>query len=249
MTYIPPSIIAAMGGGGGSPYPGFAPPSSPSAYDDEFDGTLSAWTTWDENPIFTGSTPQIVSNRGLQLRAQGIGAGRVAGIYRSAPSGTDFSVHALISMGNFEQNFSGCGVFVGEDLAGSPTTAGIDGAAAAISNSGGPSYRGQLVSWNTFASFASETLTGPGAGAPARKWVRLRYNSAGNSFSADVSDDGLTWLCVDEGTSTSIADPPATIGVMLQSNTSPRDLLAYARHFRVTLVNDFYAPLPSADFE
>lgn len=241
MTFIPSS------GGGGSIYPGYAPPSSPNALDDEFDslGLDGSWTVWDEGSNFTVSPEVLVANQGLRMSCDDPGTAEMQGIFKAAPTG-DFTLWGRFSTSSENQNLSLIGLMIAEDLATSPATANI-----AVAGLLSDRHLGPKADRNTWSAYNARGFGGSGPPIGSSAWIRLRYDSTLNQFNCEWSSDGLTWFNAVNGGSvgSGLTGDPASIGIWCSNDSAIDPYIAYAKHFRVTSSAAFDQVLPSADYE
>lgn len=240
-TYIPVS-----GGGGGGLYPGFAPPSSPNALDDEFDslGLDGSWTVWDEGSNFNPGNPEVFqTGRGLFMSCDDPGAAQMQGIFKSAPVG-DFTLWGRFSVGQENQDLCLAGLMIGEDLASNPAGGRLAVAGLLANRNFGPK-----ADRNTWGNYQSRLSGGASPIIQSTAWLRLRRSGA--NFNCEWSDDGLTWFYAVSGgfTAHNLAAGVDTIGIWCSNDSTINPFISYAKHFRVTNSAAFDQVLPSADYE
>lgn len=182
-------------------FPG-APPSSPSAYDDEFDSVSGLWSTWDPGTML--STNGLDTNKHMyKLESTGSGTIRHAGIYQAVP-GSEFAIYTRVGLPPFAgASGMAAGLFVSDDIGTNPTTA---------------DFRDNVYTQNTTQVLvASRTWTaynGSSSLQDSRAYVLnyLRIRCNGTAFNADISPDGLSWHTI---TTRTLGFTPTHMGLLL----------------------------------
>jgi hypothetical protein len=157
-----------------------APPTSPSAYDDEFDGTMAAWT-W----LNQGSSTDNISNSWVSLAVPSNAGGsvNVRGLYRTAPSPT-YTFAAKMSFIGVLGNYIASGLMLRESSSSKLITFG-------------PSYRGpqeiDVAYWNSATSFNSLPLS---AYAQTFTPMYFRITNDNTNFIFQISREGVAWVTV-----------------------------------------------------
>jgi hypothetical protein len=157
-----------------------APPTSPSAYDDEFDGTMAAWT-W----LNQGSSTDNITNSWVSLAVPSNAGGsvNVRGLYRSAPSPT-YTFAAKMSFIGVLGNYIASGLMLRESSSGKLITFG-------------PGYRGpqeiDVGYWNSATSFNSLPLSGY---AQSFMPMYFRITNDNTNFIFQISREAIAWVTV-----------------------------------------------------
>jgi hypothetical protein len=221
------------GGGGGSAYPPGspdAPPTSPNAKDDEFDGTSSV--TWTSTP--TAPTSWVINTTRAShavLRSNGNG-NNVVGKYQTVPGSYPYTITVKVTGHNSHGASNRVGIFLGPA---SPT-----GASANIllaTEVAATSHYWQRVLQSSFTgSFTSSAIglqipvTSGGFRDFGAFYFRFKVNSA-TSVDSSLSRDGWNFVTFE-----SAFNPGFTPGVMgvFTGETGTADLTAHFDFFRVT---------------
>jgi hypothetical protein len=194
---------------GGSRWDAMMPPSSPSAFDDEFDGAEDSepdgglWTAFDPGSDITSMV--IKENPGRLFIKQGQG-NEFGGVHQPrVDADGDFTVYTYVGISSrtsrsiANEQFAGLAIF--QDV-GAPSTSNIILAGLHIDKTstaadGAVPFRIGMWEFNDYSD-ASETVTFGenemsdftiGGGV----FLRLRYNSTNNDFNFDWSRDGISW--------------------------------------------------------
>lgn len=240
----------AIIGGGGSTiigsalYPGYNPPSSPNALDDEFDATgLTGWTVWDPGSNFASAPTVANATRGLRLASNDPGPAQLAGIYKDAPAG-DWTAYLRINATSQAQGGSVFGLMVAEDLDASPSTGNI-AVSTLLSAADGP-----RCERNTWSAYNSPSFGTAGQSCPNAIWLRLRWVDSTKAFAAEYSKDGIGWFSPNTGaTVASGLSAASKVGICILNNSAINPFIGYAKHFRVVSGSDWDAVLPTEDYE
>lgn len=167
-------------------------PASPSAYDDEFTGPLSAaWTEYNPTAIATVDAGSTFASH-LYMEEVPAGTSDPEGIYRSCPP-PPFTVTAKLVDGvssiNQSDNFSDAGLFVGDGAPGRMLQI------SSISNQAGTTYNLEVQLFHSPTSYIVSPLFGPntpGYGTFLPVYLRWVVASA-TDFSAYTSWSGRLW--------------------------------------------------------
>lgn len=230
---------------GSALYPGFNPPSTPNALDDELTSLgLTGWALWDVGGNFVAPPSVLNVNRGLRLECNDPGPAQLQGIYRPAPAG-DFTLWARVMGSSRSQNNSFVGLMVAEDLDAAPATANICVASMLTDLANGPRCeRNTMTAYNAFNFGAAS------ASIPNTSWIRLRYDAAINAFASEYSADGILWMPAAAGATTASGLAAAgSVGICIHNNSGANPYAGLVRHFRVTPSSAFDQVLPTVDYE
>lgn len=201
-----------------------APPASPGADDDEFDGSQGAgaptgWVEFDPGSKVTVSEVES----GLVLQAlTSTGGDFIGGVYKAIPAG-DFSIMAHISSAGLDSGLWWAALALFEDAAGAPTTSDIyTWGSLRGNNSMG------LHSWSAYNAIASAFGTpGWGGAGITEAWYRIRRS--GTTYAFDVSLHGSGWS---RHFSQALTFVPAHYGLVINNRGSGGTATARFRHFR-----------------
>jgi len=167
-------------------------PASPSAYDDEFDATLSGWTTLGALDIADSNA--IPSH--LHLTKTLTVAMNGDGIYKACPS-MPFTVTAKLTDYLHNANYSNVGLMVGEATPGKFMLFG-------------PCFHSSYNWWTAFSYAVWNSRTSRASWVPSdgprQPYVRMIVASS-TSVTMQVSGDGLIWV-----TKHTAINPGFTIG-------------------------------------
>ncbi len=120
----------ALGGGGVgatcSQRDGMAPPGTANALDDEFTGSLTGWSTFNAGSVTFSATTETAQQM-LVLECATVPGDRLVGIYKAAPTASSgdytYAFWSKVSWVSLDaSDFPNVGIFIAEDLAGSPTS-------------------------------------------------------------------------------------------------------------------------------
>jgi hypothetical protein len=212
------------GGGGGGAYNRWepdAPPATPSAEDDEFDGAEGAGapTGWTEVD-FSSETAPSEEEYGLSL-VQTSGSGdRFSGVYKAIPSG-DFTYWCKIHVLGEAQNYAAGGLALWQDA----TDSAGDLYDYGIGYSGSEAGLG-VVKRSNYTTFSS-TLKSLGAGEWGPWYLRVRR--AGTTYKWDYSPDGIAWM---QFHSSTISWVPLHIGPFVTNNGTGQDIRVVCSFWR-----------------
>jgi len=196
-------LVQVASGAGSVRIPGLkgsadAVPASPSAYDEEFDGDLSAWTT-----LGSPATSNATDAKSHYHLAVPNGQWRVDGIYKACPS-MPFTVTAKITDYLHSANYQQPAIMLGEASPGKLLL-------------WGPLFHTAHAFWTTFVPLVWTNRTSriglPSGGSetdgPYRKpYIRLIVTSS-TSIATQFSEDGLVWV-----TAHAAVNPGFTVGVV-----------------------------------
>jgi len=202
-------LVQVASGAGSVRIPGLkgsadAVPASPSAYDEEFDGDLSAWTT-----LGSPATSNATDAKSHYHLAVPNGQWRIDGIYKAAPS-TPFTVTAKITDYLHSGNYQHPGIMLGEA---SPGKIFLFGPISHTGHSFWTCY--SSCTWNSRTSRATVHAEYDG---PYRKpYLRLIVASS-TSITTQFSEDGLVWVTAQTAVSPSPAFTIGSVGLVATSN-------------------------------
>jgi hypothetical protein len=178
--------------------PALAPPASPNAKDDEFDGTSSV--TWSNTPTTAGTVSLNTYVPG-KLYIGSASTANVVGRVQAIPAGYPFTITTRISDAMLNANFHQAGIVV--------TTASPTGSSNAVII--GPQYSGGAVGGLRWSGTMGGTFASAGGlskyiNPPV--WFRATFASA-TSLTTSASADGVNWVTME-----SAFNPGFTPGVM-----------------------------------
>lgn len=221
------TLATPAGAGGSSIWSPDVPPTSPSAYDDEFNtgSTISGiWSTWDAASILTTS----VGSGRLKMSSTGNGAVRWAGIYQAVPGGvTELTLYASVSVDCNISEIVAVAPFFSANISSSPSTAAFETGenfSAASSAFGWLSRK--WSAYNGTASNASSTISSQ---IPTHAFIRGRMSSGSLSF--DYSNDGRDWYTVQNAFA--FGSTPLYFGLAILTQTNAITGTVYVDWFRV----------------
>lgn len=208
---------AAPAGGGGAAYPAYnpdAPPDSPHAMDDEFDGdTLALKWAWANQGAGTAAVGELESI----LRITGELNSQWRGLFQPVPVGA-FTALAKIHFG---------GNFWADAYAGLLVLPAADGGveALAIGKDGTTSpTRARAERWTNWATWGAERVNR--SYGPTIIWARIDWN--GTQLRYLISSDGVAWVALLDWFAPSIT--PGRIGLAVRGSNLPQ----YFELFRIT---------------
>jgi len=197
--------INAAGGGGGTTYnqwDAMAPPGTANALDDEFSGSLSGWSTWNAGSVTFSAATQTAQEM-LVLECATVPGDRLVGIYKAAPTASsgdyEYAFWSKVSWVSLDgSDFPNVGIFIAEDIAGSPTTAKAWNCVVARE---GSAFQARAQIWNSYTSFGGATVNNIYRSFSYLR-IRVAYNSStGNTvYNFDHSGDGVGWYRLIERT-------------------------------------------------
>jgi hypothetical protein len=182
-----PSWQANSGGGGGSSSSVDTPPSSPTAWDDEFDGSaLASKWSWIAR---TSNTSAAIVNGELVLTATAGGdvySYPQSILAQAAPSGSwQFTAKMRsIAVGGYNTDF---GLVAYESSSGKYIHAHLGATSGGTVGFGAQKWN-SLTSWNSNVAVYNGILDG----LWSYVYIRLQYD--GSSLVCSISRDGLAWL-------------------------------------------------------
>lgn len=216
------TFSSTPGGGAYSRWDPEAPPVSPHACDDEFDGLVldPKWTAWDHSASQTRTLD--TTRKMFQQQQTGNGTVRAGGIYQAVPA-SEFAVYARFSIAFPPTNASGAsiGLMVGDDL----SNVASDFRAIDVN---GNNTTGLQVSTRTWSAYNGSqtsvtTRTYPGGG-----YLRLRVN--GTACASDYSPDGVAFWMI---ASVTLGFTPVHFGISGASAENAVQVTSWAHWFRV----------------
>jgi hypothetical protein len=178
--------------------PALAPPASPNAKDDEFDGTSSV--TWSNTPTTAGIVSLNTYVPG-KLYIGSASTANVVGRVQAIPAGYPFTITTRISDAMLNANFHQAGIVV--------TTASPTGSSNAVVI--GPQYSGGAVGGLRWSGTMGGTYASAGGLSKYLNppvWFRATFASA-TSLTTSASADGVNWVTME-----SAFNPGFTPGVM-----------------------------------
>ena len=198
-----------------------APPSSPSAYDDEFTaGSLGGiWSTWDPSSSHTITVD--TTRRMLKIVQTGNAGTRWGGIYQAVPA-SEFAIIAKVSLLN-QNGASGyaMGVFVSENISSSPTTADFRTCDLANNDTASNIFTRTWSAYNGSSSASTNRQY-------LANYLRIRCN--GTSCKSDYSLDGIGWV---QFASVTLGFTPTHMGIALNASDNTLEATGYCDFFRV----------------
>jgi len=228
------TVSGSISGGGtgtatGSFWSADAGPSTPSAYDDEFDDESfdsGLWTDFDEP---TGLV--YVENRyGLEFTSHQTNS-NIQGIYQNLPASNDFAIVTKISCLWENSDDLKCGLMLLEDV-GDLANSDVMYWVMAVGASGVGIAAEKFNAYNSYlGGIASES----GTSWVSTFYLRLRATS-GNEWHLDWSSDGIAWAWKDDwyvsgGSSHARLWVPEGMGLCIRGNTTgPRMLVHWFRY-------------------
>ena len=174
------------------------PPTSPSAYDDEFD-TLSGWTTL--GTLDTLNVTDFPSNVRMKRADSGTA---VNGIFKTAPS-MPFTVTCKLADAAFDANYHWVGLLLTAASPGKLFT-------------WGRVY--STTKWVSYGPWTNRTTRDAGyvdtAALEYWRYFRIVVTSS-SSVSCEVSHNGLVWIAVGSGVNTTMT--VANVGLFISQYT------------------------------
>ena len=234
--------ISATGGTTFNVWNPDAPPNTANALDDEFDSSLSGWTTWDAGSSGLTATSDSSYDK-LFLNQPTIFGDQCAGIYKSAPTtggNYEYSVWTKLNwISEDDTNFPSVFLFIAEDIATNPSTSAFETITLLREAS---QWRIHAQKWTNYANYLSATTY---VYFQLHAYVRIRvsYDSgSGNTTrSFDWSSDGFSWRSIETRTDTKTF---GQIGVGINNVGGPSQLYGVFDFFRVNDSSDFFT-IPS----
>ena len=230
--------------GGGTTYEqwdAMAPPSSSNALDDEFTGSLTGWSTWNAGSVTFSATTETAQKM-LVLECATVPGDRLVGIYKSAPTASsgnyEYAFWSKVSWVSLDgSDFPNVGIFIAEDIAGSPTTAKAWNCVVARE---GSAFQARAQIWNSYTSFGGATVNNIYRSFSYLR-IRVAYNSStGNTvYNFDHSGDGVGWYRLIERT---YSGHLPYIGFLMNNVAGSDKLQGWCDFFRVYDDAEFYYP-------
>jgi hypothetical protein len=189
------------------------------------------WTDFDND----GRMTYALDANGITL-TETTGGDSITGLYQTAPAYTRYAITAQVSYKGWIANYANLGVFVAEDISGSPTTAGLVTATTGYQNG---ANNHNLDSWTDYNTHSTQhgTLTDY---AQQNGYVRLFVDTVAQTYTMLISPDGDSWAVVDDATyaASQVPADPQYIGMMLNNNGTGADVNFISRMFRVDETDD-----------
>ena len=236
------TINAAGGGGGGTTYnqwDAMAPPGTANALDDEFSGSLSGWSTWNAGSV-TFSATTDTSREMLVLECATVPGDRLVGVYKAAPTASSgdyaYAFWSKVSWVSLDAtDFPNVGIFIAEDIAGSPTTAKAWNMVVARE---GSVFQARAQIWNNYTAFGGASVNNIYRSFSYLR-IRVAYStSTGNTvYNFEHSADGVGWYRLVERT---YSGHLPYIGFLMNNVNSSNTLQGYCDFFRVYNDSNFY---------
>jgi len=227
-------FVAVSGSGAGSPnftwWNPYAPPASPSSYDDEFNGEEGAgaptgWTEYDVSSVLTVSEEE----RGLQFLKTST-TQDICGVYKDVPVGWDHTVYTKIDIAQYQSGDTQAGIFFSEDIAGNPTTCDHEFFGIFIGGAGYGVRRAYFTDYNSLDSEAGQ-IHAPPIGNSFFLRVRCIVEPiADSNYKFGYSTDGRSWFDV---YSTTRVFAPAEFGLFVRTNQTSTNQIIHFPFFRV----------------
>lgn len=168
------------------------PPASPSSYDDEFavagSGAPSGWTEFDQN----GTVVVTTADGFLQLSITSNATKQIAGVYKAMPTEAEWFAWARVALqgaGSVANQLEG-GLFVCQDIVGSPTTADFSTAGCTLSGTSN-TLSVQKQSWTAYNAAGAVAGT---VAAPPDSYMGIGYD--GTNLTCWWSSHGISWIRV-----------------------------------------------------
>jgi hypothetical protein len=236
--------INASGGGGGTTYnqwDAMAPPGTANALDDEFTGSLSGWSTWNAGSV-TFSAQTQTAQQMLVLDCDTVPGDRLVGIYKAAPTASSgdytYAFWSKVSWVSLDaSDYPNVGIFIAEDIAGSPTTAKAWNCVVARE---GSRFQVRAQGWNNYTSYGG-AVTNDIYRSFSYLRIRVSYASSGNTttYNFDHSGDGVGWYQLVQRTYTGHLP---YIGFLMNNVNGSDNLQGWCDFFRVYDDYEFYYP-------
>lgn len=201
------------------------PPSSASAYDDEFDDSsvdTGLWTDFDPGSKMTASE----SDYGLSMVSTTNAGDCIAGIFQAVPA-NNWAAWTRVSLSALRANYSSAGILLGQDMAANPNTSDLINLGLGYA-SGANTF--DVLRWNAYNSWAATLVQISDAVIATGMYLRVR--KASTTYGFDVSMNGSSWLQI--YTSSSLAFTPAQVGLYVNNNNTGADVRAVFQFFRMT---------------
>lgn len=199
-----------------------APPSSPSASDNEFTtgsgGVPSGFTEFDPASVLTVTES---SSYNAVLMDMATGGNGLSGIYKAIPAG-DFSIWTYVSLLSPRTNYCDVGLAIWEDA--TNNTKGIQTFLIRAENTD-PLHLNQYR-WNSYNSFNSSVLS-LGIGGSNGLYLRIRRTTTTYSF--DFSVDGIGWV---RHSTNALAFTPTHFGLVMQNANIGSTIRGASKFFR-----------------
>jgi hypothetical protein len=212
-----------------------AQPTSPHANDDEFRaGSLGgSWTDWDPGSICATTE----GSYGIDLVSTA-GSLQGAGIHRAVPVSSDWTLTTRCSLQRDNTANTFAGIFLAEDLSGSPSTGDLRTLSISY---GGSGARLEADSWTAYNAFGSSLgFVSVGDGFPTSMYLRIAKTSTTYRFLWSL--DGMTWLVVHSTTSLGITPVKAGLHIFADhGNTAQSE--AYFRFWRQVDTANWWHPI------
>jgi hypothetical protein len=225
-------LVSGSGGSGGTPdfswWNPYAPPSSASSYNDEFDGEEGAgaptgWTEYDTSSCLTVSEEE----HGLQILKTSA-TQEIGGVYQSVPSGWDWTVYTKVDISQYQSGDTQAGIFFSEDIASNPTTCKHEFFGIYIGSAGYGIRKAYFTDYNSSSTEDSQ-IHSPPIGTSTFLRVRL-VDFIVQDYQFGYSLDGRTWTDIYTNTRNFT---PTTFGLFIRSNQGATDVRLSFPFFRV----------------
>ena len=211
-TAVTKKATAANLVAGGSTYAKWdpeAPPSSPSAYDDEFDDDsfdTGLWTEFDPSSVLTLSEDA----EGLVGSIAYDAGDDICGVFQDIPSG-DFTITTKVSLRGLHLNYLSGGIALWQNAGSAPTTSDIQ--------TFGITYEGTSLSlqcqyFQDYYNFMSNMKRVNDTSWPATSYF-FRIRRDGTTYNFDYSLDGKGWIRFTAG---ALNFTPTEFGVFANSS-------------------------------
>lgn len=220
------------GGGGATPdfsfWNPYAPPASPSSYDDEFDGEEGAgaptgWTEYDVSSCLTVSEEE----HGLQILKTST-TQEIGGVYKTIPSGWDWTIYTKVDISQYQSGDTQAGIFFSEDIAGNPTTCKHEFFGIYIGSAGFGMRKAYFTDYNSGSTEDSQIHSPPIA---TSAFLRVRLvDFVSQYYYFGYSVDGRTWIDVYNNIRNFT---PTTVGLFIRSNQGATDTRLSFPFFRI----------------
>lgn len=196
------------------------------------------WAEWDPD---TNLTVSEGATR-LKLTQTSQAAFAMAGLYQTVPANAQYDITAALSSSSeMAGDTFVFGVFVAEDVAGSPSTANYQ--------SVGMTIRATEVDTEVLHGTAYTNVTVQKTvedwGWSGRIFLRIFVDNTANEFKFLASQDGKAWTSITTvaQASSNVSGDPVTMGVYINNITTTFGASVFCDMFRVDATSDPYLPV------
>jgi hypothetical protein len=160
----------------------------------------------------------------------------VAGFYQTVP-GTEYTVYTKIEIVGKQDGDLKCGIMLGEDLSGNPSTSDILTFSFSL---GGYGYAQQAELYTDYATYDSSFLNEADTKIYT-PWLRVRVS--GYDIHTDFSFDGYNWM---EKNTYTASFQPAEVGVFLRNSNNWESIVNFP-FFRIVENNSNLTQIPAGN--